>query len=134
MEWSRPPRVIVLDDERVIADTLADILRLNGCNASATYSAGAALHLLDEEPPDLLVTDVALNPDSINGIDVAIYCRRECPECKVLLISGHAASTDLLVNARAAGHEFRMLQKPVHPGELLAAVEESLADLIQKVA
>jgi DNA-binding NtrC family response regulator len=134
MDWSRPPRVIVLDDERVIADTLAQILRLNGCDASAVYSAASALQAVDEDPPDLLITDVALDPDSINGIDVAMYYERECPDCKVLLISGHAASTDLLSNARATGHDFRLLQKPVHPDELLSAVADSLAEMRQKVA
>jgi DNA-binding NtrC family response regulator len=134
MDWSRPPRVIVLDDERVIADTLAQILRLNGCDASAVYSAASALQALDEEPPDLLITDVALDPDSINGIDVAIYYERECPECKILLISGHAATTDLLSNAQKTGRDFRLLQKPVHPDELLSGVSETLAELRQKVA
>lgn len=134
MDWSRPPRLIVLDDERVIADTLAQILRLNGCDAVAVYTAAAALQALDDDPPDLLITDVALDPDSINGIDVAIYYGRECPECKVLLISGHAATTDLLSNARAGGHDFRLLQKPVHPDDLLSAVSELLSDLQEKVA
>lgn len=134
MQWSRTPRVIVLDDERVIADTLVEILCLNGCDAVATYSAGEALQVLDEDPPDLLLTDVALDPDSINGIDVANYYQRECPNCKVLLISGHAASTDLLFKARSAGHDFRLLQKPVHPNELLAAIEDVLGDLVKKVA
>jgi DNA-binding NtrC family response regulator len=132
MDWSRPPRVIVLDDERVIADTLAQILRLNGCDATAVYSAGSALQALGDDPPDLLVTDVALDPDSINGIDVAIYYERECPECRILLISGHAATTDLLSNARNAGHDFRLLQKPIHPDDLLRAVSEVLAGLMQK--
>lgn len=134
MDWSRAPRAIVLDDECVIAETLAQILRLNGCEAVAVCSAAAALQALDEEPPDLLITDVALDPDSINGIDVAIYYERECADCKVLLISGYAVTTDLLSNARATGHDFRLLQKPVHPGELLSAVSEALADLRQKVA
>lgn len=129
MEWSRPPRILVLDDEHVIADTLAQILQLQGCDASPLYTAADALQALDEEDPDLLITDVALDPDSINGIDVAIYFQRLCPRCKVLLISGHAATTDLLVNAKAAGYDLRLLQKPVHPQDLLQAVCDTLADL-----
>lgn len=128
MQWGRPPDILVVDDERIIADTLAQILRLNGCNARALYTAAGALMALDH-PPDLLILDVALDPDSINGIDVAIYYERECPDCRVLLISGHAASSDLLANARAGGHDFRMLQKPVHPDDLLRIVEEMLPHL-----
>jgi CheY-like chemotaxis protein len=128
MDWVRPPEILVLDDEKIIADTLAQILRLNGCDARAVYTAAGALMALDH-PPDLLITDIALDPDSINGIDVAIYYERECPDCHVLLISGHAASTDLLANARAGGHDFRLLQKPIHPDELLRAVQEELPEL-----
>lgn len=129
MEWFRPPRILVLDDEHVIADTLAHILQLQGCDATAVYTAGHALQVLDEESLDLLVTDVALDPDSINGIDVAIYFQRLCPKCKVLLISGHAGATDLLANASARGYDFRLLQKPAHPQELLGIVCDTLAEL-----
>ena len=42
------------------------------------------------------------------------------PNCKILLISGQAATADLLERARAQGHEFEILAKPVHPTDLLA--------------
>jgi DNA-binding NtrC family response regulator len=131
MEWIRPPVIVVLDDERVIADTLAQILRLHGCNSQAIYTAGAALQALDDRP-DLLITDVALDPDSINGIDVAMYYRQECAACKVLLISGHAATLDLLANPQVRRQGFPLLQKPVHPNELLFAVCEILNTLCKK--
>lgn len=129
MNWVQIPRVLVLDDEHVIADTLAQILSLNGCKAEAVYTANAALERLDN-PPDLLITDIALDPDSINGIDVAIYYKQNNPDCQVLLISGHAGSNTLLESARANGHEFRLLQKPIHPHDLLEAVAEKLEYLL----
>jgi DNA-binding NtrC family response regulator len=129
MEWFRPPRVLVLDDEHVIADTLTQVLQLQGCDAKQVYTAGDALQALDEDDLDLLITDVALDPDSINGIDVAIYFQRLCPKCKVLLISGHAATTDLLASASARGFDFRLLQKPIHPQDLLQVVCDTLANL-----
>jgi hypothetical protein len=41
------------------------------------------------------------------------------PGIKVLLFSGQAATADLLEKARANGHEFEILAKPVHPQDLL---------------
>ena len=128
VEWIRPPRVLVLDDERIIADTLAQILRLEGCDANAVYSARSALRAIEDEP-DLLITDVALDPDSINGVDLAIYYKQELPKSKVLLISGHAGTVDLIARAKGSGYHFRLLHKPVHPNELLSAVCEALTDL-----
>jgi CheY-like chemotaxis protein len=68
--------------------------------------------------PDLIISDVIM-PD-MNGIEAAIQIRKFLPECKILLFSGQAATADLLKTARAQGHEFEILAKPVHPQDLLA--------------
>jgi DNA-binding NtrC family response regulator len=127
--WLRPPRVFVLDDEKIIADTLAQILRLHDCQAVAMYTAAAALEGALEQPPDLLIADVALRPDSINGIDLAIYFERVFPQSRVLLISGHAAAANLHNAASATGHRFPLLIKPIGPQEILNVVGEMLDHL-----
>ena len=68
--------------------------------------------------PDLIISDVIM-PD-MDGIQAAISIRGFLPNCKILLFSGQAATADLLENARAQGHEFEILGKPVHPSDLLA--------------
>jgi hypothetical protein len=45
------------------------------------------------------------------------------PACKILLFSGQAATADLLEKARAQGHQFEILAKPVHPQDLLAKLK-----------
>jgi two-component system catabolic regulation response regulator CreB len=127
--WLRPPRVFVLDDERTIADTLAQILRLEECQAVVMYTAAAALEAALNEAPDLLIADVALRPDSINGIDLAIYFEGVFPQARVLLISGHAAAANLHNAASAAGHRFPLLTKPVAPEEIVRVVGEMLDHL-----
>ena len=117
-EIKAKPRVIVVDDERVIADTLATILNRAGFNATAAYTGSQAVELARSEKPDLIISDVMM-PD-MNGIEAAIHIREFLPACKVLLFSGQAATADLLENARAQGHEFEILGKPVHPSDLLA--------------
>lgn len=111
-------RVLVVDDERVIADTLAIILNQHGYEASAVYTGTAAVERARAVHPDLIISDVIM-PD-MNGIEAAIHIRGFLPECKILLFSGQAATADLLENARAQGHEFEILAKPVHPQDLLA--------------
>jgi CheY-like chemotaxis protein len=112
------PRVLVADDERVIADTLAIILNQAGYEASAVYSGTGAVEKAKAMRPDLLISDVIM-PD-MNGIDAAIKIRAALPTCKILLFSGQAATADLLETARQQGHEFEILAKPVHPQDLLA--------------
>jgi len=112
------PKVLVVDDEHVIADTLAIILNQHGYDASAVYTGKAAVERARNTRPDLIISDVIM-PD-MNGIEAAINIRGFLPACKILLFSGQAATADLLESARAQGHEFEILAKPVHPQDLLA--------------
>lgn len=118
----KKPRVLVVDDERVIADTLAIILNQAGFEASAVYTGMGAVDTAREVRPDLIISDVIM-PD-MNGIEAAIHIRGFLPDCKILLFSGQAATADLLESARAKGHEFEILAKPVHPQDLLAKLRE----------
>jgi CheY-like chemotaxis protein len=121
MQSGKKPRVLVVDDEQVIADTLAKILDLNGYDASAVYTGTSAVESARLLQPDLVISDVIM-PD-MNGIEAAISIRGFLPQCKILLFSGQAATADLLENARAQGHEFEILAKPVHPSDLLAKLK-----------
>jgi CheY-like chemotaxis protein len=118
MSGKKKPKVLVVDDERVIADTLAIILNQHGYDASAVYTGTGAVERARQLSPDLIISDVIM-PD-MNGIEAAIRIRDFLPSCKILLFSGQAATADLLENARAQGHEFEILAKPVHPQDLLA--------------
>jgi CheY-like chemotaxis protein len=111
-------KVLVADDERVIADTLAMILNQSGFEARAVYSGEKALELAATFEPDMLISDVIMA--DLNGIDAAIRIRQMRPGIKILLFSGQAATADLLEKARARGYEFEILAKPVHPQDLLS--------------
>lgn len=115
------PKVLVVDDEHVIADTLAIILNQHGFDASAVHTGTAAVERARNIKPDLVISDVIM-PD-MNGIEAAIHIRGFLPSCKILLFSGQAATADLLESARAQGHEFEILAKPVHPQDLLAKLK-----------
>ena len=115
---SARPKVLVADDEQVIANTLAIILNQAGFEARAVYSGEKALESLDDFQPDMLISDVIMT--GMTGIEAAIATRNKLPSCKILLFSGQAATADLLEKARQEGHEFEILAKPVHPTDLLA--------------
>lgn len=121
MHAPKRPKVLVVDDEQVIADTLAKILDINGYDASAVYSGIAAVESARSLQPDLIISDVIMQ--DMDGIEAAIHIRDFLPSCKILLFSGQAATADLLENARAQGHDFEILAKPVHPSELLAKLK-----------
>jgi FixJ family two-component response regulator len=117
--------VFVVDDETVIATAQAAILRMNGFQAYSFDKPLEALMSARETAPDLLLTDVVM--PLISGIELAIRMWELCPNCKVLLFSGQAATVNLLEGARTTRHNFEMLVKPVHPAVLLKKVLAELA-------
>jgi DNA-binding response OmpR family regulator len=119
-----PPIILVVDDERVIADTLSAILSRHGFAVMTAYNGITALELARVTPPDLLISDVAM--PGMNGIELAIAMVQSLPDCKVLLFSGQASTVDLLDQARRAGHTFTLILKPIHPTDLLNRISAFL--------
>lgn len=117
--------VLVVDDERIIADTLSVILSRSGFRVLTAYDASSALELARGLAPDLLLSDVMMGP-GMDGTQLAVEMVKCYPECKVLLFSGHAATQDLLAKAHNDGHDFTLMTKPVHPADLLKRIGESL--------
>jgi DNA-binding NtrC family response regulator len=115
--------VFVVDDEGLIAKTLAMILNQTGFAASAFEDPFQALETAAGGlVPDLLISDVIM--PGMTGIDLAVQFRGEYPGCKVLLFSGQAATADMLATAKLHGHDFEVLAKPVHPSDLLAKLRD----------
>lgn len=114
-------RIVVIDDERRIADTLALILRSAGYMSEVAYDGTSGLALCSEVRPDLVITDVIM--PGMSGIEVAIEIRQTLPTCRILLYSGQAATAQMMDEARSRGHRFELLAKPVHPVQLLERVK-----------
>ncbi len=120
-------RVLVVDDDTVIADSLAVILNANGYHARAVHSAEEALEESVLLAPDVLITDVVMT--GISGIDLAIHISNTVPTCKIILFSGQVQTANLLEQAEERGYRFELLQKPVHPQVLLQRLNEYVASL-----
>ena len=111
------PRVLVVDDERLIADSLAAILNRSGFEAIARYGGEDAIEFIQTECPDIVLSDVVM-PDT-NGVLVAKTVRSNCPGTRIVLISGNASTPNLLEHALPDGAPFELLAKPIHPLHLL---------------
>jgi DNA-binding response OmpR family regulator len=116
------PLVLIVDDESVIADTLSMILSQSGYACIAAYDAESALEVVRLTPPQLLISDVVM--PGLNGMDLSVEVRALVPDCKVLLFSGQAGTVDLLADPKYALHNFVLLNKPVHPRELLSHISD----------
>ena len=120
-------KVLVADDEQVIANTLAIILNSAGFEALAVYSGRAAVDALSSFDPDVLVSDVIM--PEMTGIEAAIHILAQRPGCRILLFSGNNSTADLLDNAQARGYCFEILAKPFPPADLLGRLRAGASSL-----
>lgn len=117
-------RILIVDDEANIADTLALIFKMRRYDVRVAYSAESAIEVIAEWRPDLAVLDVIL--PAMNGIDLAIAVKANYPACHVMLFSGHANTGALLEEAAMKGHHFEVMAKPVYPDVMLERASELL--------
>ena len=115
------PTVLVIDDDRVLADTLAQILRLNGFRPVALYSGEEAVELAERLQPDVVLSDIRMS--QVNGIEAAKRIRELHPQCRVILFTAHPVSHEM--RRMIHGLNFELLQRPLHPEDVLTALRRT---------
>lgn len=107
----------MVDDEKLIANTVCDILTGAGFEVLAVYDGMSAIEALKSFQPDYLLTDVLM--PQMNGIELAIEIRRTHPLVEILLFSGQAGISEILNTGQLLGFEFELIAKPIHPLKLI---------------
>jgi CheY-like chemotaxis protein len=121
-------KILIVDDERAIVDSLYEIIQSAGYDVSRAYSGEQAIAAATNLCPNILLSDVLM--PGMNGFEVALEIKKACPSCRLLLFSGQAATAELAQRFGPAftskGYRFELLPKPYHPAALLKKLEDSL--------
>ena len=111
-------RILVVDDDRLVADTLSLVFAANGYDAEARYSASAGFERARSFAPGLVLCDVTMPEE--NGLQLADKLRRELPRTQVLMLSAFASNAAKVdAHSTQTGHPLKLLNKPCRPEELL---------------
>ncbi len=111
-------RILVVDDEHLVADTLSLILGKCGFETRPAYSTDEALRCALQFRPHLLVCDITM-PDR-DGIELMDEMSRVLPECRVLVLTGYYDNLERVIEeSRSMLHPAGLLTKPCHPAELV---------------
>jgi len=116
-EGTAQPKVLVVDDERILAETTAAILGHAGFVSRAVYDGFEAMAAMASFHPDYVLTDVMM--PVMNGVELAMAIAKIYPATKIVLFSGQAGISQILEDSKAQGFEFPLLAKPVHPSKLI---------------
>src|SRR5579862_1496710 len=110
-------RILVVDDHKLIADTLAEILENEGFNAGVAYNGRDAFEVVPRFRPNCILSDVLM--PVMNGIELGIAIRKTYPTITIMLFSGQAGISELLLEGQRQGYEFELIAKPIHPLRLV---------------
>lgn len=115
-------KVLVVDDEPVLATLLARFARVGGFEAIIAHDGLEAWALFEHEPQawDLIITDIRM--PGLDGVSLARRVRANRGDLPVVFISGHGQSPDVLALSPAV-----FLAKPFRRAQLLEAMEASTA-------
>ena len=116
-------RILVVDDDRIILDSLGEFLRLEGYDVSAAVSFKEAMHLVDVDRVDLVISDV--NMPGGNGFELLHVVRKRFPEVVTIMMTGYG-TIESAVEAIKMG-AFDYLTKPIIDEELKVCVERAIA-------
>jgi DNA-binding NtrC family response regulator len=128
---SLPPRLLIVDDEKAIADSLAQIFTKHGFEARAVYLAEQALDCVAEWLPAIAIVDVIL--PNMNGIELAKALKAQEPSMQVLLITGQIIGNVFAEAMARDGNRFDVLMKPIPVPALLENTKRLLANLSPSV-
>jgi DNA-binding response OmpR family regulator len=111
-------RILVVDDEPLVAHTVSLIFRKKGFEVMTVHSAQDALVSALATPPDLVLCDIDM--PGRNGIDLITDLDRELPNCPILVLTGfYSGLPDIDAHVRTLRQSVRVLTKPCPPLELL---------------
>jgi DNA-binding NtrC family response regulator len=115
--------ILVVDDDRMMVDTLCDILELRGWTTHRAYDGRAATEVIASRPVDVVLMDVRM--PNMSGVEALRVIKARRPATQVVLMTAFAAA-ELLAQAETDG-VVQILKKPVDVPELMALLESAAA-------
>ncbi len=118
----RQKNILVIDDDKIILDSLCEFLRLEGFRTSGAETLKGALAKLEEEYYNLVITDVNL-PDG-DGLELVDIIKQNHPQTVVIVITGYGTIESAVKAIKQGAYEY--LTKPIVDDELRLAVEKAI--------
>lgn len=120
-------RILIIDDEPSIRDTLAKILLLDAHEVEKAADGRSALELVSTQPPDLVITDIYM--PEMDGIEFLLHLSEIAPDIPVVAISGGSlASAGFVLEDASQLGAVATLSKPFEVEEVRGLVRRVLSE------
>jgi len=114
--------VLLVDDEEEFIATLAERLELRGIAVSVATDSEEAIHIVDSERPQVVVSDVKM--PGMGGLDLLRLIKASHPRIQVILLTGHGSTRDGIKGMRLGAFDYMM--KPVKIEDLIEKLRRAV--------
>ena len=108
-DFGMPSRVLLVDDERDLVQTLSERLQLRDMGSAVAFDGASALELVQNDDPEVMIIDLKM--PGIDGLDVLRKVKQTRPEIEVIILTGKGSKADEAQCMKLGA--FGFLQKPV---------------------
>jgi CheY-like chemotaxis protein len=109
MDFEKPSRVLLVDDEREFVQTLSERLEMRDVGSAVAYDGESALKMVEDDEPEVIILDLRM--PGIDGIEVLRRVKQSHPHIEVIILTGHGSEEDRKTCMELGA--FAYLQKPV---------------------
>lgn len=117
-------RILIVDDEEAMRESLLEILRLEGYKVDAKPDGPQAVAALDNGNYDLMLLDLKMK--GMDGLEVLEQAVEIAPECKVIMLTAHGSLESAIDALRLGAHDY--ILKPATPEELVNSVSKGILE------
>ncbi|MBU1052800.1 MAG: response regulator [Proteobacteria bacterium] len=124
IDMFNPFKVLIVDDDKVIADILKDLTLMDGQERSVSvcYDGAEAIGMINKEPFDLIITDLIM--PNVGGLDVLKYAKKKNPDILVIIVTGYASLETAVAAVREGAYDYIM--KPCKMGEIKIVINRAI--------
>ena len=115
--------ILVVDDDRAMTGTLAEVLEAEGYTVLTANSGNEALALIRQAPPELVISDLRMS--GMNGHQLQSEIRHLCPDLPVVIITAFGSIETAVESMRRGAFDF--ITKPFVPEVLVASATRAIS-------
>jgi len=121
-ETNRQIKILIIDDEKAVADILKDFLSDKERSIDVCYSGLAGIESIQKNSYDLLIVDLVM--PKVGGLDILRYAKKTYPDVLVIIITGHASLETAVMAIKEGAYDY--IRKPCKLEEIRIVVENAI--------
>ncbi len=122
MTDAKQAKILIVDDDAIIRDSLCEFLRLEGYGCEGAGNFDAALNALEKQSYNLVITDV--NMPEVDGFELLRVIRKRYPEIVTIIITGYGTIESAVEAIKAGAYDY--LTKPIVDDEIRMIVKRAM--------